>query len=624
MKKYPELILFGIDGAMPGYIREKVAEGKLPHFAELMRKGTFLEELHGVHPTVTPVCWSALQTGSTPEVNGIVSDLLHLEGPLSHSVSGYHGNHLQAERLWEAAARSGKTSLVTSFPVSGPSRSPLVHQVGGLTCSAGRSLDPDKNFEEYDIPYQLWFFDRKKNPAGSLAHFAAKASPVVPVQGRVVSHTLPLDAGQDVSGVSVCSGGCYQLQVDLDRPHANRHGFAPFHWELLVRSGEFFLHTGEGILPLKENQWCAPFHRTLSCKSGTLRCAFRFGCFAYEDGYLVFCTSSGNIEDIVSPELHPILKNLPPVPVNYEYVFLRDPVTAPLAFDTFRFNMEWDFEVIRQAQEQIPSDIIATYSGVPDVINHLFWSAYCGAVPSDGKTRHFTAECVEKIYSMEDEYLGFLMKEIAGKETTILVVSDHGCVGIPQWHNPNLDMAKAGLVHFKDPETLEIDYRRSKAAAIGFGNIFVNLQGRETGGIVPPEEYEDTVSRIITALQDNMRSPDGMPYLAFAVRKEEAGFVGQGGERAGDVIYGATGSYASITVHAEQIPTARNKKYGSMNCLGILSGPGVRGGATFSGPVGLPDLAPTLSFLLDYPIPRESNGRIITQILNRDFPSGKK
>ena len=28
MKKYPELILFGIDGAMPGYIREKVAEGK--------------------------------------------------------------------------------------------------------------------------------------------------------------------------------------------------------------------------------------------------------------------------------------------------------------------------------------------------------------------------------------------------------------------------------------------------------------------------------------------------------------------------------------------------------------------------------------------------------------------
>ena len=166
--------------------------------------------------------------------------------------------------------------------------------------------------------------------------------------------------------------------------------------------------------------------------------------------------------------------------------------------------------------------------------------------------------------------------------------------------------------------------RLQKVAAIGFGNIFVNLQGRETGGIVPPEEYEDTVSRIITALQDNMRSPDGMPYLAFAVRKEEAGFVGQGGERAGDVIYGATGSYASITVHAEQIPTARNKKYGSMNCLGILSGPGVRGGATFSGPVGLPDLAPTLSFLLDYPIPRESNGRIITQILNRDFPSGKK
>ena len=121
-----------------------------------------------------------------------------------------------------------------------------------------------------------------------------------------------------------------------------------------------------------------------------------------------------------------------------------------------------------------------------------------------------------------------------------------------------------------------------------------------------------------------MRSPDGTPFLAFAVRKAEAGFVGQGGDRAGDVIYGASGACASITVHAEQIPSARDPEFGSMNCLGILAGSGVQEGNSFSGPVKLQDLAPTLAALLRYPLPRESNGRIVTQILSNEFFTGER
>lgn len=624
MKKYPELIILGVDGGVPKFIQEKVAQGKCPNFAKLMRKGTFLEEVRGVHPTVTPVCWSALQTGSTPEVNGIISDLLHLEGPLSHCVSSYHGDYLKAERLWEAAARIGKSSLVVSLPVSGPSHSPLVRQVGGQTCCAGRSLRPESRYEEYDIPYQLWFFDRNRKPTDSLAHFAAKSSPVVQVHKDVVSHTLPLAAPQEVSNVSEGNNGCYELKVDLDRPHANRHKFAPFQWKLEVRDEEFFLHTEDGIIPLKENEWTSPFWRTLPCEGGELTCAFRFGCFAYEDGYLIYSSATGNCEDIVSPSLHPILKKMPPLPVFYEYVFLRDPVTAHLAFDSYLFNMQWDCEMIRQAQALEPSDIIVSYAGFPDVFNHLFWNTHCGAVPADEETKRFVAACFEKSYELADEQLGFLMNEIAGENTTILVVSDHGSLGAKEWHNPNQDLAKAGLVHFKDPDTLEVDYSKSKAAAIGFGNIFVNLQGREKDGIVPAEEYEKTVSEIIAALQENLRSPDGEPYLAFAVRKSEAGFVGQGGERAGDVIYGVAAGYAAQTIHAEQIPTARSEKFGSLACLGILAGPGIPAGRSYSGPVCLTDFAPTLAFLLDYPLPRESNGRIVAQLIEKEVAAGKK
>ena len=43
MKK-PELLVIGIDGAMPQYVKNAIAEGKLPNFKKLMRKGGFFNE----------------------------------------------------------------------------------------------------------------------------------------------------------------------------------------------------------------------------------------------------------------------------------------------------------------------------------------------------------------------------------------------------------------------------------------------------------------------------------------------------------------------------------------------------------------------------------------------------
>ncbi len=41
--KYPELLIFGIDGASPGYIKDAVDRGLLPGFAKLIYKaGCFL------------------------------------------------------------------------------------------------------------------------------------------------------------------------------------------------------------------------------------------------------------------------------------------------------------------------------------------------------------------------------------------------------------------------------------------------------------------------------------------------------------------------------------------------------------------------------------------------------
>ena len=160
--KAPELIIIGLDGAVDSFAAKEAQAGNLPNFARLMKRGCRMTDFRPVHPTITPVCWSALQTGATPEINGIIADKLYLGGHISNLVSAYNGTHLKAERLWEAAARAGKSSIVDSMPVSGPRRSELVWQMEGTSGNPGRMIMPDGSTEYVDIPQQVWFFDKNK------------------------------------------------------------------------------------------------------------------------------------------------------------------------------------------------------------------------------------------------------------------------------------------------------------------------------------------------------------------------------------------------------------------------------------------------------------------------------
>ena len=163
-----ELIVLGVDGGLSSYVREKALSGELPNFAVLLQDGCMFDDLRPAHPSITPVCWSSFQTGAVPEIHGVTSDQLHLEdgSPLSKVVTGYHGDHLQAQRFWESAAEIGKKSLVVSMPVSGPARSKGVRQIQGTSCVPPVFTRPDEpTSPEYrDIPQQVWFFNPRKYP----------------------------------------------------------------------------------------------------------------------------------------------------------------------------------------------------------------------------------------------------------------------------------------------------------------------------------------------------------------------------------------------------------------------------------------------------------------------------
>jgi predicted AlkP superfamily phosphohydrolase/phosphomutase len=68
------------------------------------------------------------------------------------------------------------------------------------------------------------------------------------------------------------------------------------------------------------------------------------------------------------------------------------------------------------------------------------------------------------------------------------------------------------------------------------GRVFVNLQGREPGGTVPPAEYEAWRTRIAEAAMNDLRDPEtGEPMLEKVIRREEI-YHGPELERAADLI----------------------------------------------------------------------------------------
>ena len=64
------VIVFGLDGADPATIDLLLSEGKLPHFARLRREGAYAP-LQSQKPLLSPVIWTTIATGKTPDVHRI-------------------------------------------------------------------------------------------------------------------------------------------------------------------------------------------------------------------------------------------------------------------------------------------------------------------------------------------------------------------------------------------------------------------------------------------------------------------------------------------------------------------------------------------------------------------------
>jgi predicted AlkP superfamily phosphohydrolase/phosphomutase len=171
----------------------------------------------------------------------------------------------------------------------------------------------------------------------------------------------------------------------------------------------------------------------------------------------------------------------------------------------------------------------------------------------------------------------------------------------------------------------DIDWPRTKAYSRGaFGQIYLNLKGREPQGIVEPgEQAAEFIADIIAELH-RLVHPDTGEALITQIHRREDVMEGPYLERAADILF-CIQNYAyqsSIKFGLESpgiIGPSEYEDSGSHRPEGILvmAGPSIQPGGQIQ-KASVADITPTLLALADLPIPASLDGRPLREAFTEE------
>jgi predicted AlkP superfamily phosphohydrolase/phosphomutase len=167
-----------------------------------------------------------------------------------------------------------------------------------------------------------------------------------------------------------------------------------------------------------------------------------------------------------------------------------------------------------------------------------------------------------EIYKAVDTAIGEGMQK-AGADTTFMVMSDHGFARFDRTVHLNTFLMQQGFLALDDPANAgdaalfaHVDWTRSVAYAMGLNGIYVNLEGRENGGIVPPTGKQMVLDQIAARLKEFIDPASG-EHVVSRVYFPESAFKGRNLKNSPDLFVGFRGGYrASWQTALGAVPAA--------------------------------------------------------------------
>jgi predicted AlkP superfamily phosphohydrolase/phosphomutase len=205
-------------------------------------------------------------------------------------------------------------------------------------------------------------------------------------------------------------------------------------------------------------------------------------------------------------------------------------------------DMTWTVAQSRKMFEaflQRDDDLIVQCFEFPDRVGHVFWRTVDPKHPAyDAKLAAEWGGAILKSYQLMDEIVGDAMAAAERKNALLLVASDHGFASFRKHVHYNTWLVLNGYMTLKTGVQVKernvemlfdqgqfwenVDWSKTRAYAMGLGELYINLKGREAQGIVEPgPDYDALKAELkqrLVALQD---PEDGARPIRRVLAREE-------------------------------------------------------------------------------------------------------
>lgn len=262
-------------------------------------------------------------------------------------------------------------------------------------------------------------------------------------------------------------------------------------------------------------------------------------------------------------------------------------------------------------------DLFITVFMGTDRLGHFFWKYIDNAHPTY-IFNEFSKRALA-YYKMIDSVLSKFLKTIP-KETFVVLLSDHGFCPVTREVYLNNYLQDHGYIESKNGK---ISLENSRAVAYGYGDIWINVKGREPNGVIKKNgEYETVRNEIIQTLKA-IKIEKEKP-IQEVVKREEV-YWGPYVSEASDLIAIFKPGWQSA--RRPEIINQKDPPYINTNplwsgghdgthhprcvpgILGFLDANLIKSRAPFE--ANLWDLAPTILKAMNIPIPKDMDGKAL-------------
>jgi len=616
------VIVLGLDGLDPGLTEQYMNEGLLPHFARLRETGSF-RPLATTVPAESPVAWSSFMTGCNPGKHRIYDFLvpnpqsmlpelssasvippprtlnlgrwrIPLSRPRMTAVRG-------AKTFWKTLGEYGVFSTVIRVPLTFPPE-----KFKGLLLSA--MCVPDL-----------------KGSQGTFFYYTSDAAESRDLTSGV---QLPLTLGRGTAA-GVISGPENTLLREGGEMEV------PFRLLLSPAGKDDALLEIAGVRHLLTRGEYTPW----------VPVTFRPGLGMKVRGIARFLLleTTPHVRLYMTPlQIDP---EKPAIPISHPFTYSvylakgQGPfATLGVAEDTSALNegiigeqafLDQAFAIHRErevmffdALEKTPEGAVVCVFDLADRVQHMFLRYLDEKHPRGGGDTPGRGDVVRETYQEMDTLLGRVMGRL-DDGTVLMVLSDHGCRSFLRGVNLNAWLRERGYLNaregMEDADMLQgVDWSRTRAYAVGFGGIYLNLRGRESAGIVEPGEEAEKLKREIAGELGSLRDPADGAGAVREVFDRNAVYHGPYVSQAPDLITGFRVGYraawSSVTGGVSGPVFEDNlRPWGGDHNMHPAEVPGIffcnRG--VNGQDLHIEDIAPTVLDLFGVPVPANMDGKPI-------------